>query len=258
MTPPPYEHSTQARVCVVRESNAERERLAGRAEVQASAATRLGAAVSILHENLEQPDHLAKAVLAKTMLASADVALLGSKLSDATLTRMADLAKSLGVTVVVHVPVGRKLARDLLCLVDVLIVSEQHAPALLGEPRLAFEENLASHDERRALVQQLGVRTVVTTLGPRGAWFLHERASRFVLAYPVTPIDPTGAGDAFVGVFAARWAEHQVGGLVDEPAVHDIVCWACAAGALATIKPGVIDSLPIRSEVVAVLRAIHD
>lgn len=252
MIPPPDSHSTQARVCVVGASNAEWAGQRGRADVQAAAATRLGAAVTLFNENPDSPSDAAKAVLA-----SADVALLNSELSEATLTRIADMSKGLGVTVTLHASEGRKLSRDLLCLVDLLIVNEQHAPALLGEPALAFDETPASHDELRALFQQLGVRTVVATLGPRGAWFLHDRSSRFVPAYSVTPIDPSGAGDAFVGVFSARWAEHLVGGLIDEPAVHDIACWACAAGALATTKHGVIDALPCRSEVIAKLRAIR-
>lgn len=251
MTPPPDEHRTPPRVCVVIAPGAERENRPSPAEVQAAAADRLGAAVSIVHDSFET-----QAQAAKPTLASADLAILSLESPEAILTRIADLAKGLGVTVALHISAGRRVSRDLLCLVDVLIVSEPHAPALVGEASLAFDEHPGPHDERRALFQQLGVRTVVVTLGERGAWFLHERSSRFVPAYPAVLTDPSGAGDAFVGTFAARWAEHQVGGLIDEASVHDTVCWACAAGALATTKRGAIEALPSRSEVIAMLRAI--
>ena len=38
-------------------------------------------------------------------------------------------------------------------------------------------------------------------------------------------------------------------------AILDAVCWANAAGALATLKPGAIPSLPSRAEVIAMLRS---
>ena len=76
-------------------------------------------------------------------------------------------------------------------------------------------------------------------------------------ATSVTPIDTVGAGDAFCGALATRLAEHQINsgrdGL-DHLAVMDAVCWACAAGALATTKPGAIPSLPTRAEVLNLLR----
>ncbi len=251
MTPPPDEHRTPARVCVLIPSGAEQENHPSPAEVQAAAAARLGAAVSVLRESLK-----ATAQAAKPTLAIADVALLSLESPEAALTQFADLAKALGVTVALHISAGRRVSRDLLCLIDILIVGEPHAPGLVGETSLNFDEQPGPHDDLRARFQQLGVRTVVVTLGKHGAWFLHERSSRFVPAYPAIPTDPSGAGDAFVGTFAARWAEHQVGGIIDEASVHDTVCWACAAGALTTTKPGAIAALPSRSEVIAKLRAI--
>lgn len=251
MTPPPDEHGTGARVCVVSETNAEQMGECARADVQAAAATRMGATVSTLNGDLDSADRSVR-----DSVSMADVVLLNLDGLEKPLASLAGLAKSQGVTIALRAAQGRRLSRDLLCLADVLIVSERHAPALLGEPEVVFDENSAAHDEPRSLVQQLGVRTVVVTLGPRGAWFLHERSSRFVPAYVVSPADPSGAGSAFVGTFVARFAEHQIGGTIDESAVHDTACWACAAGALATTKPGLIDSLPSRSEVVARLRTI--
>jgi ribokinase len=73
-------------------------------------------------------------------------------------------------------------------------------------------------------------------------------------------VDTVGAGDAFCGAFATRLAEHQISGGragPDRMAIMDAVCWANAAGALATTKEGAIPSLPRRAEVLGLLRS-HD
>ena len=59
--------------------------------------------------------------------------------------------------------------------------------------------------------------------------------------FPVTPLDTTGAGDAFCGEFAAALA----GGAAHDDAVR----FGAAAGALATTKHGAVPSLPRRAEI---------
>ena len=56
---------------------------------------------------------------------------------------------------------------------------------------------------------------------------------------PVKPVDTVGAGDAFAGTFAARWAEGA------ELAMA--VRFANCAGALATLKPGAQEAIPSRA-----------
>jgi sugar/nucleoside kinase (ribokinase family) len=73
---------------------------------------------------------------------------------------------------------------------------------------------------------------------------------------PGTPIiDTVGAGDAFVGAFAARWASARVSGTpLDETVLRDMMRWGMAAGALACTRRGAIASLPSRGEVVGLLK----
>ena len=86
-----------------------------------------------------------------------------------------------------------------------------------------------------------GVRSVVVTLGERGALLVEQDGSRLFPAYPVRPVDTTAAGDAFNGALACALAEGQT--------LEVAIPFANAAGALAATKRGAQDSLPTRSEI---------
>ena len=78
--------------------------------------------------------------------------------------------------------------------------------------------------------------TLVITLGEQGARIGEE----LVPAFPATPVDTTGAGDAFCAAFAVALAE----GASDLDAVR----WGCAAGAHMVEHPGVIPGMPTRAQ----------
>ncbi len=154
--------------------------------------------------------------------------------------RAAGIAKDNGVTVVLNAAPARPLPIDLLALVDVLVVNRVEADAVA----------------RGRDLDAIGVPTVVVTRGPQGATIVRRASTRHVAAFAVSAIDSVGAGDAFVGALATRWAVHQAASMLDDAGIADAMCWACAAGALATTRPGAIPSLPRREEVAALLRTI--
>ncbi|MBL8557634.1 MAG: ribokinase [Hyphomonadaceae bacterium] len=83
---------------------------------------------------------------------------------------------------------------------------------------------------------------VAITYGARGAaLFQHGREIHRAAPPPVTPVDTTGAGDAFVGALVVALAEKQP----PERALR----FACAAGALAATRPGAQPSLPKRDSI---------
>lgn len=88
---------------------------------------------------------------------------------------------------------------------------------------------------------------VAITLGARGATLLRGGAIVAEAAPPpVTAVDSTGAGDAFVGALTVAFLEGQ--------APADALAFACATGALAATKAGAQPSLPWRAEVDARVR----
>lgn len=141
------------------------------------------------------------------------------------------MARERGATTVLNPAPARDLPDDVLALVDVLVPNEGEAAALGGAARL----------------RSLGVSAVVTTLGPRGASVEWRDGTVAVPPFPVSPVDTTGAGDAFIGVLCAEMARGAD--------VTSAARTAAAAGALATTRPGAVPSLPTRTEVLRLLGA---
>lgn len=91
-----------------------------------------------------------------------------------------------------------------------------------------------------------GVRQgVVITLGARGAFARTREREVFSPAFPVTPVDTTGAGDAFNGALAVALAEGQ--------SLEEALRFANAAGAYAVTVAGAEPSLPHRADIGRIL-----
>ena len=152
-----------------------------------------------------------------------------------TVNAFAQAAHQQGVKVVLNAAPAQSLSQDLLALVDVLIVNE-------GE--LAVLANHAGSIEQ--CLERIRVPCVVVTLGSRGTC---ARVGGQILrqpAFPVTPVDTTGAGDTFCGAFVAALAHGED--------VANALRQASAAGALACTKPGAQSSIPTHAEVQTFLK----
>ena len=131
-------------------------------------------------------------------------------------------AAAAGVPVLLNPSPVRELPAELLAGVTVLVVNQGEAEAL-GAGALAQ------------------VPHVITTLGGAGADYRGPDTSFHVDAPTVEAVDTTGAGDAFTGALAVAWS----GGVDARTAVHR----ACAAGALATTRPGASTSSPSAAQI---------
>jgi ribokinase len=187
-------------------------------------------------------------------IGAADVLVVQLEVPIETVSRAAQIAREMGTTVLLNAAPARDLPVALLANVDVLVVNESEAARLSGQ-EAAGDEGVgpAGLFER---LGPLGVPCAVMTAGAGGAWFGRAgEPSAHVRAFEIRAVDCVGAGDAFVGVLAVRWAEHQAGGGVDAMALLDAVTWASAAGAIAATREGAIPSMPRRSEIVAMLKS---
>ena len=119
-------------------------------------------------------------------------------------------------------PANAEVGADLLALTDVLTPNEtefaallaRHCDSKLDPDAVVSLDDAALHAHCRRLLPH---GTVVVTLGAAGVFVSHaDDALRGdavpayrVLAYPATPIDTTGAGDAFSGALAASLAQRE-------------------------------------------------
>jgi ribokinase len=124
---------------------------------------------------------------------------------------------------------------------DVHIMNEIEATMLANQAGLTETDPVAA---ARGIAKAWGVTTVVT-LGEEGAHAFDGDAAWRIGALPVTPVDTTAAGDAFVGVFAATLDHGD-----DLPTA---LRRASVAGALACTKEGAQPSLPDADAIDAVL-----
>lgn len=137
------------------------------------------------------------------------------------------------------------LPDELMARCDALIVNE-HELAVVS--RLPTAGGVRAGIERaHHALRQRGARAVLTTLGAAGALLTDtEAGSTFIPAVPATPVDTTGAGDAFTGVLAARLS-------AGDPLV-DAARWAAVAGSLAVRAPGAQESYPDRETLERTMR----
>jgi ribokinase len=134
--------------------------------------------------------------------------------------------------VVLNPAPAQELRPVLLQQVDYLILNESELMLLSGEA------------ERQAAIRQLqdwGCRTILVTLGEDGALLVEGQTQMHLEAYPVKAVDTVGAGDAFVGAFAAGIAKGRT--------PLDAANMGNAAGALAVTRHGAQSSLPYSEEI---------
>jgi len=165
-----------------------------------------------------------------------DVLLTQLETPDEAVAAAVEIAADRGLDVVLNPAPARELPTELLERVDVLTPNETEARTLVGRP----PDGDVAPETLSAELRELGVGTVVLTLGEDGALVDDGTARVPVPAPDVDVVDTTGAGDAFNGAFAVALAE----GAAPEAAAR----FGCAAGAASVSTFDVIPSLPSRSE----------
>lgn len=168
------------------------------------------------------------------IIGQADALLLQLEVPLPAVQAAAEIAARRGVPVILNPAPARPLPPDLLRNITYLIPNEHEAALLTGGPA----------DDPEALarrVHALGPRSVVVTLGAAGALVLDGDTAVHVPSFPVTVVDSTAAGDAFVAAFGVALSEGQ------DPVAA--ARWGCAAGALACTVLGAQPSLPRREAV---------
>jgi ribokinase len=175
---------------------------------------------------------------ASALIASARLAIAQLETSKAATRRAFEIARTAGVRTLLNAAPAPDLPLDdLLALTDLLVVNEGEGEALSGTADVA--------GMGAELLARVGA-AVIVTLGAEGAVLFRKDGPPIRRqTYPVQVVDTTGAGDAFIGAFAARYAE--TGDLA-----HALP-WGLAAGALACTTLGATPSFADRGRIEALV-----
>ncbi len=172
---------------------------------------------------------------AAPVLRQADCIILQLEVPLVTVYHTIRFAKSNGIRCIFNPAPGQKLLLKKVRAVDYFIPNETEAEIMSG----MSVRTLGQAKKSAGWLLQQGMRRVVITLGAKGVLLAGQGGMEVFPAFRVETKDSTGAGDAFIGSFAAFLAE----GLPEREAIVRASLYA----ALSTTKVGTQKSFPDRA-----------
>ncbi|MFV0268207.1 MAG: ribokinase [Draconibacterium sp.] len=177
----------------------------------------------------------------KNEIISSDIVLLQMEIPYQTVKTICEIASGAGKKVILNVAPACKIEEEVLRKVDILVVNETEAELITGT-----EINKIGKEGVVNSLLNLGVKSVVLTLGKKGCMMKDQNQQYAVPAFCVKAVDTTAAGDTFCGALAAELGR----GYGWEQALR----FASAASAICVTRLGAQPSIPSEEEVFAFLQ----
>lgn len=149
------------------------------------------------------------------------------------------LAKKKGMFTVLNPAPVTPVPEEIYKNTDLLVLNETEALLLAGVDVADSVKAGACAD----FFRDRGVGEVLITLGSRGCFYCNGREVVPCPAEKATAVDPTSAGDTFIGALVSKKAR-------GEP-IADALTFASAAAAIAVSRKGALASIPTLQEVTA-------
>ena len=177
---------------------------------------------------------------------SFDVALAQLETPLETIAAAARRCGEEGVRFVLNPAPAQKLPASILSKVDIITPNETETEILTG---IKVEDDSSAARAAQALCD-LGVRTVIITLGSKGAYLYQDGKGELIPAFKTKPVDTTAAGDIFNGALCAAISEGRN--------IREAILFAQAASSISVTRMGAQSSAPSRSEVDSVIETIKN
>ena len=178
------------------------------------------------------------------MFAKDDIAVSQFEIPLPTITAFFKRARAAGATTILNPAPAVEFGRELLDLVDILILNESEL-GLLAKTELRETDDYARFVDAARLLQTSKDKIICVTLGKRGVLALVNDQPEIIPGRAVTAVDTTGAGDCFVGAVAAL--------LADGKPIRNALDYANAAASICVQRMGAAPSMPTAAEVEAIL-----
>jgi ribokinase len=182
--------------------------------------------------------------VAAPVLANGDIAVSQFEIPLATISAFFKRAREAGAATILNPAPAIEFNRELLDLVDILILNESEL-GFLTKTELRDTDDHARYIEAAQTLQIGKDKIICVTLGKRGVLALIESESLIVPGRTVDAVDTTGAGDCFVGAVAAQLAAGK--------SIQDALDYANAAASICVQRMGAAPSMPTAAEVEATL-----
>lgn len=183
----------------------------------------------------------ADAQAARAVILAADLLVCQLEVPVETTLEAFRIAKSGNVRTILNPAPAAPIPDELLQLTDICAPNETETELLTGMP----VQTLADAGAAAQRLRSRGAKAVILTLGERGALLVDGTEIEHIPAFKVDAVDPTGAGDAFIGSLAT----YLGAGLP----FRDAIRRANAVAALSVTRIGTQVSFPQRAEADAFL-----
>jgi ribokinase len=179
------------------------------------------------------------------LLAKGDIAVSQFEIPLPAIAAFFQSARAAGATTILNPAPAIDFSRELLDLVDILILNETELGLLAKVELNDTDDHIRFIDAARTL-QASRDAIICVTLGKRGVLAIIDGKPQVIPGRPVTAVDTTGAGDCFVGAVAAQ--------LAAAASIHDALNYANVAASISVQRMGAAPSMPTAAEVSALLR----
>jgi ribokinase len=174
------------------------------------------------------------------VLAKGDIAVGQFEIPLPAISAFFKRARAAGATTILNPAPAIEFSRELLDLVDILILNETEL-GFLTKTELRDTDDYPHFIEAARSLQINKDKIICVTLGKRGIVALIDGQPLLIDGRAIKAVDTTGAGDCFVGAVAAQLA----GG---KP-IHDALHYANMAASICVQRLGAAPSMPTAAEV---------
>jgi len=172
------------------------------------------------------------------LIKNADIVLLQLEIPIDVVEYILKKSKEYNKITILNPAPAEKLSIDIIKNVDYLVPNETELELLSGMPTNSEDEVLVASKK----LMDMGVKNLIVTMGKNGSIFVGEEKVVKVGIHKVKAVDPTAAGDSFIGGVIRMLAEGKK--------IEEAMEFGARVGAITVTKEGAQSSLPTWDEVV--------